>query len=367
MFAFNRVVGVSLLAVFSFVVLTPSAEAVIHGLRTAPNGASSIFNGSFVSDNAFDAPSNPNAARWASSFVANDDEFIFVDLGADVKLNEITIDWETANATDYTIRLRTEAEGVSLNPADWSIIATRTGAAGLPGGGAQGDDDRFDFNSGSLTLQSAGGAGVVNTNEPVGRFLMVNATNDSTTCCDGYSIWELKVDAQPDGYVAIADPTVTFASSEFNASFTGDNLFDERIGGSDTDWAGVGPGPHFVDLDFGQAETIDGFNYTQRNNVGIPGADNVVQIDLFFSDTGLFGITPDVTITSVFQDLATHFYELGDTFNAQFVRFQIAGTQFNPGGAELDFFAKTVPEPTTGLLALLGVSALASRRRRHEA
>ncbi len=361
-----RMIVVCLFAFSGFTLQSQSALAVIHGLNGAPTGASSIFNGTFDSPNAFDSPTNPNAARWASSFVANDDEFVFVDLGADVQLNEITIDWETANATDYTVRLRTEAEGVSLNPADWSVIATRTGASGLPGGGAQGDDDTFDFNSQSLTLQSAGGAGAVTAAEPVGRFLMINATSDATTCCDGYSIWEVKVDANPVNFEAIADPIVTFASSEFNASFTGDNLFDERIGGGDSDWAGVGPGPHFVDLDFGQTEAFGGFNYTQRNNVGIPGADNVVEIDLFFSDSGIFGAVPDVTITDVFQDLATHFYELDGAFSGRFVRFQVTGTQFNPGGAELDFFAANVPEPAPGLLALLGVPML-PRRRRHAA
>ena len=81
-------------------------------------------------------------------------------------------------------------------PADWTIVGTGTGVAGLPGGGAVGDDHLFNFNTGATTdIIGLGGTFTVNITDPVGRYLMFETSNYSTTCCNGASIWEVSVDA----------------------------------------------------------------------------------------------------------------------------------------------------------------------------
>ncbi len=163
-------------------------QSSIHG------GNVGAFQGLHVFDN------NPDT-RWASEF-PNTAQWVSVDLGIDHTLNSLVIDWETANATDYTIRTRTGAQGFSADPNDWTVAATITGHAGLPGGGAKGDDDTIDFVLGTINLLPAGGAGTIDVAHPVGQYLMIHTTNYATTCCNGASIWEVDVDGDP-----IPEPT----------------------------------------------------------------------------------------------------------------------------------------------------------------
>ena len=116
-----------------------------------------------------------------------------VDLGSDLTLGSLLIDWETANATDYTVRTRTAAQGIDPDPLAWTVAATITGHAGLPGG--QRGTDTIDFAAGTVDLTPAGGTGNVDVNNPTGRYLMIYTTDYSTTCCGGASIWEVTVDA----------------------------------------------------------------------------------------------------------------------------------------------------------------------------
>lgn len=62
-------------------------------------------------------------------------EWLYEDLGVDSVLHSVTIDWETANATTYEIRMRTDAQGPAESPGDWTRVATVNGANWLPEGG----------------------------------------------------------------------------------------------------------------------------------------------------------------------------------------------------------------------------------------
>lgn len=189
-----------LLALGMFLVPATFATADILDLSGATVEQSSMHGGraDFAGSLAFD--NDPNT-RWASEF-PNTAQWVSVDLGIDQILSSIVIDWETANATDYTIRTRTGPQGFSPDPAEWTVVATVTGHAGLPGGGARGDDDTIDFVAGTVDLSPPGGSGSVDVLSPSGQYLMIHTTDYSTTCCGGASIWEVVVDANP-----IPEPT----------------------------------------------------------------------------------------------------------------------------------------------------------------
>ncbi len=174
---------------------TTRVNADILDLSGADVDQSSIHGGdpTFVGSHAYD--NDPNT-RWASDF-PNTDQWLSVDLGSDMALISIVIDWETANATDYSVRMRTAAEGPTSNPADWTVVATVTGHDGLPGGGAMGDDDTIDFTTGDIELLP-GGNGMVDVMVPIGQYLMIHTTDYATTCCGGASIWGVTVDAVPE-------------------------------------------------------------------------------------------------------------------------------------------------------------------------
>ncbi len=147
---------------------------------------------SLVGSQAFDGTTE---TRWASES-SGGAEWLYVDLGADAVLHSVTIDWETANATAYEIRVRTDAQWQAESPGDWMRVATVSGAEGLPEGGAVGDDHRFDFVAGTvMSLSGIGGTNAIEVVSPSGRYLMVHAVGYAGACCDRASIWEITVDA----------------------------------------------------------------------------------------------------------------------------------------------------------------------------
>lgn len=132
-------------------------------LRTAPVRASSIEIlpsypvDAFAAAKAFDGIHrittgmlDPNDQhRWTTATGLTPDEWIAVDLGADMRLEQIVIDWEQAHAKDYTLRVRTSAEGFVDNPADWRVAGGVRGFHELAGGSVNAltnrEDVTFDF------------------------------------------------------------------------------------------------------------------------------------------------------------------------------------------------------------------------------
>ncbi|MCH8921936.1 MAG: discoidin domain-containing protein [Planctomycetes bacterium] len=193
----------ALLALGMFLLPATFATADILDLSGATVEQSSIHgpgNPAFLGSHVFD--NDPNT-RWASEFPFTD-QWVSVDLGSDQTLGSISIDWETANATNYFIRTRTAAQGFTPDPADWTVVATLTGAGRLPNGGAKGLDHEFDFAAGTFTDVSGfvTGGGTIDVPSPSGRYLMIHATDYSQGCCGGASIWEVTVDTNP-----IPEPT----------------------------------------------------------------------------------------------------------------------------------------------------------------
>ncbi|HVY25880.1 MAG TPA: discoidin domain-containing protein [Polyangiaceae bacterium] len=115
---------------------------------TASSGTSSL---------AFD---NNTGTRWESA-QGIDPQYIQVDLGASKYISRVNIDWEAANAKDYTVQ-------VSSDGTNFSTVATKTN---MPGGNHRIDD---------ITGLTA-----------TGRYVRINGTARNLNY--GYSIWEMNV------------------------------------------------------------------------------------------------------------------------------------------------------------------------------
>lgn len=114
---------------------------------------------------AANAIDNNSGTRWESAH-ALDPSWITLDLGSAKTLSSIAIDWEAANAANYTVQ-----SSNSPNFADntnWTTLATRTGGA---------------FGNRTDTLPIAGSY----------RYVRINGTARSAGNQWGYSIWEVRV------------------------------------------------------------------------------------------------------------------------------------------------------------------------------
>jgi len=158
-------------------------------------------------------------SRWSSapglppvSRPSRNHEWIWVDLGADVPLLSVWVDYQDSAAVDYTVRLLTEAQGAALGLAKngragggvqkWKIIAT---GKNLPNGvrspnrKLRGVPDKWDFVTGTAMIpDNTTGRATVNVTNPVGRYLMVDATKASDRGYGNVSIWEITVETRWD-------------------------------------------------------------------------------------------------------------------------------------------------------------------------
>jgi beta-glucanase (GH16 family) len=101
-----------------------------------------------------------NGTRWESAH-ALDPTWLVLDLGSSKTLSSIAIDWEAANAADYSV------QGSNDN-TNWTNLASRTGGT---------------FGNRTDTLTIAGNY----------RYVRIYATARSATNQWGYSIWEARV------------------------------------------------------------------------------------------------------------------------------------------------------------------------------
>ena len=176
-----------------------------------------------------------------------------------------------------------------------------------------------------------------------------------------------------------ANPTVAHIGTDITGVFgaaTGDE--HASAGGS-----ALG-GQHVVVFDYGSPITTTGFAFAQRAGNNTAGVDKFDSINLWVTNTnpgaatlGLPGTlgAPDAMVTlagapnppSNSSERIFDYYNLNQVLTGQYVIFQMNDDgvdQFNPGGNELQLgFDDAIPEPTSGLLGLLGLSFLLRRRR----
>ena len=139
-------------------------------------------------------------------------EWIWINLGADRRLNSVSVDFQESAAVDYTIRLLTQEQAASLGLTDngtaagvsnWTTVAT---AEDLPNGLTSptrrlpGTADVWDFSEGIAAIpDNSTGTATVNVLNPIGRYLLVDATEASDDFWGNLSIWEISVDSSLPG------------------------------------------------------------------------------------------------------------------------------------------------------------------------
>lgn len=180
--------------------------AVVLDLSSARVEASSYYIGAV----GIARPKNPELAFDASddlsSFWLSDNidpqepQWIWVDLGRDRQLLSVGIDW-ASNMTDYTLRLRTAAQGPSADPNAWSIIAGVSDSISVvadwrvgQGGPLAGFDEAFDFGMGHVNSAFEGVGDIVEL-YPEGRYLMIYGIDPNVA---SYSVYDVRVSVIPE-------------------------------------------------------------------------------------------------------------------------------------------------------------------------
>jgi hypothetical protein len=184
----------ALLAAAALLACCAQARAVLLDIDESTAVASSVEKTGTEPPKAFD---DDTSTRWASTF--SDDQWIRVDLGQDYELLQVLIDWELAHSEDYTLRIRTDAQGLDnpTDPANWTEIASvfgRADAGEKTSGGII--NDTFDFVAGTFTPETGSVTSWSVSTGVTGRYLMMYGTARATGF--GHSIWELDVDAVPE-------------------------------------------------------------------------------------------------------------------------------------------------------------------------
>ncbi|GAA3193051.1 discoidin domain-containing protein [Dactylosporangium siamense] len=135
--------------------VTPGTCGTANAALGKTYSASSTENAGTPASSAFDGNTG---TRWSSA--ASDPQWVQVDLGSTQAVCGVTLNWEAAYATAYTIQ-------VSTNGTTWTNIHTATGSTG-----------------GVQTLTVTG----------TGRYVRMNGTARATQW--GYSLWEFQVRTQ---------------------------------------------------------------------------------------------------------------------------------------------------------------------------
>lgn len=184
-------------------------------------------------------------------------------------------------------------------------------------------------------------------------------------------------------------PSGRSATSEFGGAFVAESLFDGTVsdadvgatvyGVTDNQWAGVGPGPHQIYMDFGASVTASGLAYAQRAGAIGGNNDKVGKIELWFSNSDFGGslpaTPPDAVVTPAIPSPNTGLllnYSLGGVRSGRYVAASFTALDLslppnvnNIGGSELRL---TIPEPgslmMTGLASMIGGAVIRSNRRR---
>jgi hypothetical protein len=169
-------------------------------LRMAPVQASSEFSPDYPARNAFDRlklSTGPNTARWASA-PSGAPHWIYVDLGRDLAIRRVTLDFDPACGRDFFLRYRKDADGPSPNPDEWQAIAQVTGYSQGGSQGIDGPDVFYDFLESRLHMPgnvASGAVASIGTNIFIGRYLMLHITATESPPFAHVSVWEMQVDA----------------------------------------------------------------------------------------------------------------------------------------------------------------------------
>ncbi|PID86997.1 MAG: hypothetical protein CSB13_01625 [Chloroflexi bacterium] len=168
---------------------TPDPGAVSCRLAVGKTAVSSSNESGNL--NAGKAVDDDLSTRWSSSY--NDNEWIYVDLGARYDISRVIINWEDAYGRDYRIQ-------VSDNSAQWTTLRGIRGSNG-------GRDDIQDLDG-------------------TGRFVRMRGLHRGTEW--GYSIWEFEVCGTPHSQTTLID--ADFENNTDGFSYQDDTFYNTDEG-----------------------------------------------------------------------------------------------------------------------------------------
>jgi len=246
------------------------AQAWVFGLLAIPLAAhgqtllsqgrpavASSVQAPFVAANAVDGNTG---TRWGSNF--NNNEWIYVDLGATYNLSRVVLNWEAAYASGYQIQ-------VSANTTTWtSIFTTTTGNGGI--------DD----------LAVTG----------TGRYVRVLCTVRATQF--GCSLFEFQVFGTPVGTGTLLSQGHPAVASSVEAPFVAANAVDGNAG---TRWSSAFTNNEWIYVDLGATATINRvvLNWEAAYGSGyqIQVSPNATNWTTIFTTTTGNGATDDLTVS----------------------------------------------------------------------
>jgi hypothetical protein len=189
---------------------TDIADSTLAAVDASSEGWAPNFPPTYVIDDNL-------GTRWTSEAhclppdpaATSSNEWIWINLGADRRLNSVSIDFQDSAAVDYTIRLLTQVQAAILWLVDdgtaaggvdnWTTIAT---AVDLPNGLTSptrklpGTADIWEFTTGTAVIpDNMTGITTVDVLNPIGRYLLIDATEVSDNYWGNLSIWEITVDS----------------------------------------------------------------------------------------------------------------------------------------------------------------------------
>jgi hypothetical protein len=187
-----------------FVESAPAGLDVVSplDLSSAPVEASSEwYDGNYPASHVFDglrfSTSPSGMDRWAS-LGTGVPQWLYVDLGQDMNIRHVLVDWEYAAGRDVTLRVRSDAQGPSAVPEEYLEVASVASYA-QDGNGIDGADVVFDCVHGSVLMPGNTDPAATATMLPggaQGRYLMIYAVPSNPPYYH-VSIWEMQVDAEP--------------------------------------------------------------------------------------------------------------------------------------------------------------------------
>ena len=145
-----------------------------------------------------------NHFRWASEAVVEDlSEWVAVDLGEDMEIDWISIDWELAFAKDFVVRTRRSSEGFTEDPSRWTRQASLTGFREKRPQSVNAvenqDDVVFDFEHGRVWVSAWMDADEeqIVAKPVIARDVIINPTARGANNPGVYSIHEVEIGAKP--------------------------------------------------------------------------------------------------------------------------------------------------------------------------
>jgi serine/threonine protein kinase len=199
--------GVLLLAGAWTMILWKGDQPSKVDLRSAVVRASS-FAPPHTPERAFDGAHKVvtgERRQWNSAALVGDrNEWIAVDLGKDMQVLQVAIDWDIAFARDFSLRTRTSAEDFVAEPSQWTQRGFVQGFEERADLNAVNDsksidDAVFNFEQGQVQIGRwmATDKSEIEAGPVIARHLMVHLTKRGQFNRGLYSIFEIEVVAKP--------------------------------------------------------------------------------------------------------------------------------------------------------------------------